>query len=87
MLKDDVKYGVKKTQEVNSAKYKRMNYKSTKRIREIRNDVIKFIPFSIFLIIPGAEALLPAWIVIFPNAIPSQFLSDEKRYKRFNEMM
>jgi hypothetical protein len=34
--------------------------------------------------VPGAELLLPAWLVIFPNSIPSQFLSDESRQKQFN---
>ena len=50
-------------------------------------DFIKFIPFSVFIIVPGAELLLPAWLMIFPNSIPSQFLSDEARKKQFNMQM
>lgn len=46
-------------------------------------DFIKFIPFSLFIIVPGLEVLLPAWLVIFPNSIPSQFLSEEDRKKKF----
>lgn len=34
-------------------------------------DVIKFIPFSFFIIIPGAEILLPPYLMVFPNSIPS----------------
>lgn len=29
------------------------------------------IPFSFFIVVPGAEALLPAYLKIFPNSLPS----------------
>ena len=35
---------------------------------------------------PFAEFLLPAWLIVFPNSIPSQFLSEEARYKQFKLM-
>lgn len=51
----------------------------------------KFIPFSIFIIIPGLELLLPAWLVIFPNAIPSQFKSpkaqEQQYYKKLQKRL
>ena len=53
---------------------------------QVKSDFIKFIPFSIFIIVPGAELLLPAWLMVFPNSIPSQFLSDDARYKQFKVM-
>jgi hypothetical protein len=37
------------------------------------------IPFSFFIIVPGGEALLPAYLKIFPNSLPSQFVSDTER--------
>lgn len=43
------------------------------------------IPFSFFLIVPGAELLLPFWLSIFPNSLPSQFLSDEDIQKKFTK--
>ena len=52
-------------------KYNVADYQETKKLREVRRDYLKFIPFSLFLIIPGAELLLPAWIMVFPNSIPS----------------
>jgi LETM1 and EF-hand domain-containing protein 1 len=51
----------------------------------VKSDVLKFIPFSIFIIIPGLELALPAWIAIFPNAIPTQFMSDEKKEQKMRE--
>jgi LETM1 and EF-hand domain-containing protein 1 len=56
------------------------------KLKQVTSDFVKFIPFSLFIIIPGAELLLPAWLVIFPNSIPSQFLQEEARNKMFKEM-
>lgn len=42
-------------------------------------DLIRVIPFSLFIIIPFAEALLPLAIRLFPNLLPSTFESPLKR--------
>jgi LETM1 and EF-hand domain-containing protein 1 len=49
----------------------------------VKKDFIKFIPFSVFILIPGLELLLPAWVMIFPNSVPSQFMSNSNRVKKF----
>lgn len=67
-------------------KYDRTTYKQDIKIRQVKSDFIKFIPFSFFMIVPGAELVLPVWLVIFPNSIPSQFLSDDDQRKAFLEM-
>lgn len=41
------------------------------------------IPFSFFLLIPGAELLLPLWLSVFPNSLPSQFISETDRINNF----
>ena len=46
---------------------------------------MKFIPFSVFILIPGLELLLPPFLMIFPNTVPSQFMSKEARDKKFLE--
>ena len=67
-------------------KYGEVSYKEKTRVREVKNDLVKFVPFSFFLIIPGAELLLPPWILIFPNSVPSQFMSAAEREQKFKEM-
>jgi len=52
-------------------KYSLASYSQEKKARNVRQDVMKMIPFSFFLVIPGAEALLPAYLKIFPNSLPS----------------
>ena len=39
-------------------------------------DLLKFIPYSILLLIPLAEAAIPVLVWIFPNAVPSFYLFD-----------
>ena len=47
---------------------------------------MRFVPFSLFLLIPGGELFLPAWVLIFPNSVPSQFVSEAERAKKFEEL-
>ena len=63
--------------------YARYNYGQQQKMAQVKKDFIKFVPFSLFLLIPGAELFLPAWVMIFPNSVPSQFVGDEERNKKF----
>lgn len=45
-------------------------------------DLLKFIPFSLFIIIPAAELLIPPYLFFFPNAIPSTYMFDTAQHKR-----
>ena len=38
------------------------------------------------MIVPGGELFLPAWVMIFPNSVPSQFVSEEEKDKRFEQL-
>jgi LETM1 and EF-hand domain-containing protein 1 len=69
-----------------TSRYDDVSYSKQTKIRQVKKDFIKFVPFSFFLIVPGAELFLPAWIMIFPNSIPSQFLSDKEREDKFREL-
>lgn len=54
-------------------------------MRQVREDFLKFIPFSFFLIVPGMELLLPAWLMVFPNSKPSQWSSEAEQHAKFLE--
>ena len=49
----------------------------TRRERQLlektTRDLIRMVPFSLFIIIPGAEVLLPVALVLFPDLTPSTF--------------
>lgn len=44
--------------------------------RKIKVDLLKFIPYSVILVVPFAELALPVILWLFPNAVPSHYLFD-----------
>jgi len=42
-------------------------------------DLLRLLPLSVFVIVPGAELLLPVALVIFPDMMPSTFITSEQR--------
>ena len=49
-------------------------------------DLLKFIPYSILLLIPLAELAIPLVVWVFPNAVPSFYLFDTAEDRRMEEM-
>jgi LETM1 and EF-hand domain-containing protein 1 len=54
-----------------------------KTSRRIVVDLIKFIPYSVILVVPFAELMLPVMLWLFPNCVPTFFLFDTAEDKRF----
>ena len=50
--------------------------------RRITKDVLKFIPFSFFIVVPLGELALPLYMLLFPNSMPTQFLSESQIGKK-----
>ena len=42
--------------------------------RRIAFDFVKFIPYSVMIIVPGAELFFPPYILLFPNSTPMRFI-------------
>lgn len=86
-LKQDLTYSIKTTKDTALDEYGSYSFESRIRIRRTWADLFKFIPFSLFIIVPGLELLLPAWLVIFPNSIPSQFISEASKKQKMDELV
>jgi len=50
----------------------------------IRSDLLKFVPYSFFLIVPFSGSVLPLYLYLFPNSIPSFFKFDTAKIKRIH---
>ncbi|XP_052100639.1 mitochondrial proton/calcium exchanger protein-like [Mytilus californianus] len=50
-----------------------------KQLRRTSADIFRMIPYLIFIIIPFFEFLIPVYLKLFPNALPSTFGRDEKK--------
>merc|ERR1712178_516810 len=46
-----------------------------RKLQAIFADFLKFVPFSVFFVVPFMELLLPFYIKLFPSASPSWFES------------
>ena len=49
--------------------------RENKQFKRTVADMFRIVPFSVFIIIPFMELLLPVYIYLFPNALPSTFQS------------
>ena len=47
------------------------------RMREIKNNLRKLIPFSFFIVVPFAEFLIPVYLVLYQKGIPTRFLTQK----------
>ena len=83
-LAKDGKWAVKQKVTYSRYEYTRPSFHQKQRAKQVQNDFIKFVPFSLFLLVPGGELFLPAWVLIFPNSVPSQFVGVEERAKKFD---
>lgn len=69
-------FGILKKNGVQEVNYSLMELKEKRRITM---DLLKFIPYTVFLIVPGAELLLPPYMLLFPNSTPSEFLTSGQK--------
>eukprot|EP00931_Biecheleriopsis_adriatica_P047098 TRINITY_DN27123_c0_g1_i1.p1 TRINITY_DN27123_c0_g1~~TRINITY_DN27123_c0_g1_i1.p1 ORF type:complete len:565 (+),score=109.34 TRINITY_DN27123_c0_g1_i1:64-1695(+) len=51
-------------------------------LKTTTEDMLRLVPFSMFIIIPGGELLLPVALAMFPNLMPSTFDTSDQRRRR-----
>ena len=59
---------------VNEDQYTIKEYMDKERIKE---DLVKFVPYGLMIVLPFGELFLPPYLALFPNAIPSEFFNEE----------
>ncbi|ORZ00089.1 LETM1-like protein-domain-containing protein [Absidia repens] len=63
----------------------RLTRREARQLRRTTSDLLRLIPFAVFLIVPFMELLLPVALKLFPNMLPSTFenksIEDEKKRK------
>lgn len=51
------------------------------------SDIFRLVPFSVFIIVPFMELLLPVFIKLFPNMLPSTFQSSDQRDAKMKQSL
>ncbi|GAA5809748.1 hypothetical protein MFLAVUS_003161 [Mucor flavus] len=63
----------------------KLTRRENRQLRRTTSDIVRVVPFAVFLIVPFMELLLPVALKLFPNMLPSTFenkkLEEEKRRK------
>lgn len=64
---------------------KKLTRREHRQLKRTTTDLLRLIPFSVFVLIPFMELLLPVALKLFPNMLPStftdKFKEDEKKRK------
>ena len=56
--------------------------RESKQFRRTVADMFRIVPFSVFIVIPFMELLLPVYLYFLPNALPSTFLTSSAKVCR-----
>ncbi|KAG5950685.1 hypothetical protein E4U53_004582 [Claviceps sorghi] len=56
--------------------------RENKQLRRTVQDLGRLVPFSVFIIVPLGEALLPLALKLFPNMLPSTFEGEKSKEKK-----
>ncbi|KAL0096946.1 LETM1-like protein-domain-containing protein [Phycomyces blakesleeanus] len=63
----------------------KLTRREARQLRRTTSDIIRLVPFAVFLIVPFMELLLPVALKLFPNMLPSTYESktveEEKKRK------
>lgn len=57
----------------------KLTRRETLLLERTTQDLLRLVPFSFFVLLPGGELLLPIALAMFPDMIPSTFITAEKR--------
>ena len=52
------------------------------QFRRTAGDLFRMLPFSVFVVIPFMEFLLPVYLYLFPNALPSTFQTESTKVRQ-----
>ena len=50
-----------------------LSRRESRQLKRTTQDLIRLVPFSVFVIVPFAELLLPVALKLFPNMLPSTY--------------
>lgn len=61
----------------------KLTRRERRQLKRTMMDLLRLVPFSVFVIVPFAEFLLPICLKIFPNMLPSTFEDKLKKVTQF----
>jgi LETM1 and EF-hand domain-containing protein 1, mitochondrial len=56
-----------------------LSRRESRQLRRTTEDLVRLVPFSVFVIVPFAELLLPVALKLFPNMLPSTYEGEKAK--------
>ncbi|XP_043947835.1 mitochondrial proton/calcium exchanger protein isoform X2 [Drosophila biarmipes] len=66
---------------------KTLTRRENKQLQRTTSDLFRLIPFSVFIIVPFMELLLPLFIKFFPGMLPSTFQTSTDRQEKLRQSL
>lgn len=66
---------------------KKLTRRENKQLQRTTSDLFRLIPFSVFIIVPFMELLLPVFIKFFPGMLPSTFQTAKDQQDRLRQSL
>lgn len=66
---------------------KTLTRRENKQLQRTTSDLFRLIPFSVFIVVPFMELLLPLFIKFFPGMLPSTFQTAKDRQERLRQSL
>ncbi|XP_017097527.2 mitochondrial proton/calcium exchanger protein [Drosophila bipectinata] len=66
---------------------KTLTRRENKQLQRTTSDLFRLIPFSVFIIVPFMELLLPVFIKFFPGMLPSTFQTSNDRQEKLRQSL
>jgi LETM1 and EF-hand domain-containing protein 1, mitochondrial len=63
-----------------------LSRRESRQLKRTTEDLIRLVPFSVFVIVPFAELLLPVALKLFPNMLPSTYEGETAREAKRAEL-
>ncbi|ODV91125.1 hypothetical protein CANCADRAFT_24618 [Tortispora caseinolytica NRRL Y-17796] len=63
-----------------------LSRREQRQLTRTTQDMVRLVPFSVFLIVPFAELLLPVALKLFPNLLPSTYEAQSERDKKVGNL-
>lgn len=62
---------------------KEISRREQRQLTRTTSDILKLVPFSVFIVVPFMEFLIPILLKVFPNMIPSTFKGEVQNNVNF----
>ena len=69
------------------AQGKNLSRRENRQLVRTVSDLFRLVPFSVFIIVPFMELLLPVALKLFPGMLPSTFASEDERENKMRRQL